>query len=88
MQTRVAVMAVIVEKSESVEKLNSVLHEYGKLPERSCKIVEYAVPVVFFARKIINPYAFGQVNAVTDIISLLVSFGCLIDRSNQKIRPV
>ena len=29
MQTRVAVMAVIVEKSESVEKLNSVLHEYG-----------------------------------------------------------
>ena len=66
----------------------SVLHEYGKFPERSCKIVEYAVPVVFFARKIINPYTFGQVNAVTDIISLLVSFGCLIDRSNQKIRPV
>ena len=29
MQTRVDVMAVIVEKSESVEKLNSVLHEYG-----------------------------------------------------------
>ena len=29
MQTRVAVMGVIVEKSESVEKLNSVLHEYG-----------------------------------------------------------
>ena len=29
MQTRVAVMAVIVEKSEPVEKLNSVLHEYG-----------------------------------------------------------
>ena len=29
MQTRVAVKAVIVEKSESVEKLNSVLHEYG-----------------------------------------------------------
>ena len=27
-------------------------------------------------------------DAVTDIISLLVSFGCLIDRSNQKIRPV
>lgn len=30
MQTRVAVMAIIVEKGESVEKLNSVLHEFGE----------------------------------------------------------
>lgn len=29
MQTRVAVMAVIVEDPESVEKLNHLLHEYG-----------------------------------------------------------
>ena len=29
MQTRVAVMAVIVDKSESVDKLHSVLHVYG-----------------------------------------------------------
>lgn len=29
MQTRVAVMAIIVEQTEAVEKLNGVLHEYG-----------------------------------------------------------
>ncbi len=30
METRVAVISIIVEKNESVEKLNSLLHEYGK----------------------------------------------------------
>ncbi len=30
METRVAVMSIIVEKSETVEKLNSILHEYGE----------------------------------------------------------
>ena len=30
METRVAVMSVIVEDVESVEKLNSILHEYGE----------------------------------------------------------
>ena len=30
MQTRVAVISIIVEDPSSVEKLNSLLHEYGK----------------------------------------------------------
>lgn len=30
METRVAVMSIIVEKSDTVEKLNSILHEYGE----------------------------------------------------------
>ena len=30
MNTRVAVMSIIVENNESVEKLNSLLHEYGE----------------------------------------------------------
>ncbi len=30
METRVAVMSIIVENSETVEKLNSVLHDYGE----------------------------------------------------------
>ncbi len=30
METRVAVMSIIVEKSETIEKLNSVLHDYGE----------------------------------------------------------
>jgi len=30
METRVAVMSIIVENSEAVEKLNAILHEYGE----------------------------------------------------------
>ncbi|MDD7728628.1 MAG: iron-only hydrogenase system regulator [Clostridia bacterium] len=30
METRVAVMGIIVENAESVEKLNGLLHEYGE----------------------------------------------------------
>ena len=30
METRVAVMSIIVENPEMVEKLNSILHEYGE----------------------------------------------------------
>ena len=30
METRVAVMSIIVENGDSVEKLNSLLHEYGE----------------------------------------------------------
>lgn len=30
METRVAVMSIIVEKNESIEKLNSILHDYGE----------------------------------------------------------
>lgn len=30
METRVAVMSIIVEKNETVEQLNSILHSYGE----------------------------------------------------------
>lgn len=30
MSSRVAVMSIIVENSETVEKLNAILHDYGK----------------------------------------------------------
>jgi putative iron-only hydrogenase system regulator len=30
METRVAVMSIIVENGESVEKLNAIFHEYGQ----------------------------------------------------------
>ena len=30
METRVAVMSIIVEKGDAVEELNSILHEYGE----------------------------------------------------------
>ena len=52
METRVAVMAIIVEKGEAVEGLNALLHEYGDciigrmgLPqrERNINIVSVAL---------------------------------------------
>ncbi|MBP3938435.1 MAG: iron-only hydrogenase system regulator [Clostridia bacterium] len=30
METRVAVMSIIVEKGDTVEKLNAILHDYGE----------------------------------------------------------
>ena len=30
MQTRVAVMSIIVENADSVERINAILHEYGE----------------------------------------------------------
>lgn len=30
METRVAIIGIIVEETDSVEKLNSILHDYGK----------------------------------------------------------
>lgn len=52
METRVAIIGIIVEDSGSVEKLNSILHEYGKyiigrmgIPyrERNISIISIAV---------------------------------------------
>ena len=52
MQTRVAVMGIIVENTDSVEQLNALLHEYGHyiigrmgIPyrERSTNIVSIAI---------------------------------------------
>ena len=45
MATRVAVISIIVEQKDSVERLNAILHEYGEyiigrmgLPYRACEI--------------------------------------------------
>lgn len=52
METRVAVMGIIVENTDSVEELNSLLHQYGKyiigrmgLPyrEKNINIVSIAI---------------------------------------------
>ena len=52
METRIAVMGIIVENTESVEALNALLHDYGKyiigrmgIPyrERSLSIVSIAI---------------------------------------------
>lgn len=52
METRVAVIGIIVENTESVEKLNAVLHEYGEyiigrmgIPYRQKKISVISIAV-------------------------------------------
>lgn len=52
METRVAVIGIIVENPESVEKLNAVLHEYGEyiigrmgIPYRQKKINVISIAV-------------------------------------------
>ena len=52
METRVAVIGIIVENSESVEKLNATLHEYGEfiigrmgIPYRQKKISIISIAV-------------------------------------------
>lgn len=52
METRIALIAVIVENTDSVEALNSILHEYGEyiigrmgLPYRKCNVSILSVAV-------------------------------------------
>jgi len=52
METRIALIAIIVENMESVEKLNALLHSYGEyiigrmgLPYRKCNISILSVAV-------------------------------------------
>lgn len=52
METRIALLAIIVENLDSVEKLNGILHEYGSyvigrmgLPYQKCNISIISVAV-------------------------------------------
>ncbi len=52
METRIALIAVIVENTESVNELNNILHEYGEyiigrmgLPYRKCNVSILSVAV-------------------------------------------
>lgn len=62
METRVAVMGIIVENTESVEKLNAILHEYS-----DAIIGRMGIP---YAKKNINIVSIA-VDAPQDTISAL-----------------
>ena len=66
----------------------SAFNEYGEFPEGGCKVAEDAVALVFFSGKVVDPCSFGQVDAVADVVSGLIGGGCLINRSNEEVRPV
>ena len=62
MQTRVAVMAIIVEEPEAVEKLNALLHEYS-----ACIIGRMGIP---YRERHINIVSIA-IDAPQDVISSL-----------------
>ena len=62
MQTRVAIIGIIVENSDSVEELNSILHEYG-----SYIISRMGLP---YREKNINIISIA-IDAPTDVINAL-----------------
>ena len=62
MQTRVAVMGIVVENTDSVERLNTLLHEYG-----SFIVGSMGIP---YEKKIVNIISVA-IDAPQDIISAL-----------------
>ena len=66
----------------------AALHEHGQFPERRGVIVEDAAALVRVAAEIVNPLAFGQIDAVAHVVALLVGAGFLVDRRHEQARAV
>lgn len=82
METRVAVMSIIVEKSDSVEQLNNLLHSYGEyiigrmgIPyrERKINIISIAIDA---PQNVISTLS-GQIGKI-DGISVKTAFSSVI----------
>ena len=72
METRVAVMGIIVENTDSVQELNNLLHEYGNyiigrmgIPYRKCNI--NVVSIAIDAPQDIIAALSGKIGALTGI---------------------
>ena len=66
----------------------AALHEHGQFPERRGVIVEDTAALVRVAAEIVNPLAFGQIDAVAHVVALLVGAGFLVDRRHEQARAV
>ena len=64
------------------------LDEDGEFPERGVELVEDASALVCLSVEVVNPLAFGQVDAVADVVALLVGFGLLVDGRDEEARSV
>ena len=73
---------IVVRKGEGDD--GARLGEERNLPERSIETVDDAIAFVAFARKIVVPSAFGEVDAMAHIVALSVHRRILIDGSYQK----
>ena len=66
----------------------SVLDKYGELPQRSGKVVDNASAFIFLAGEVINPFTFGQIDTVADVIAFGICLGVLIDRCRQEVGTI
>ena len=63
-------------------------NEQRQFPERGVKVVDDTASLIQVARERIDPLTFGQINAITDVVSLFVGLRVLVDRSHQEVRPI
>ena len=66
----------------------AVFDEHGQFPQRRVNIIINLAALIQIPGEIINPLSFRQVNAVADVIPLLVRPGFLVNGSHQKIGAV
>ena len=86
METRVAVMSIIVEKNDSVETLNSILHDYGEyiigrmgIPYRQRKI--NIISIALDAPQNVISALSGKVGKL-DGISVKTAFSGVVSNDN------
>ena len=64
------------------------LDKYRQFPQGCVVVVDDAVAGVEVAGEVVHPFAFGQVDAVADVIAFLVHVRVLIYGGNEEILPV
>ena len=62
------------------------LHEHRQFPVRSIKLVDDSSALVNISAEVIHPFSLRQIDAVTDVVALLVHPGLLVDRSHEEVR--
>ena len=60
----------------------------GQLPERGVEVVDDAPSGVEVSREEVDPVPLGEVDAVAEVVPLVVGRRCAVDRRNQQIGPV
>ena len=87
METRVAVMGIIVENTDSVQELNNLLHEYGNyiigrmgIPYRKCNI--NVVSIAIDAPQDIIAALSGKIGALTGI-SVKTAYSNVINKNHD-----
>ena len=61
------------------------LDKHGELPQGGIVAVDDASAFIHIAVEIVHPFAFGQVDVMAHVVTLLVGLGVLIDGCHEEI---